>query len=159
MGRARNASAASATVMTCRTGDRRKRIAEYVKSSLRARRRALRALVRPHGRCHGSVLGAVAQFERSTIVNRLQRGRKAKAAQGGYAFGAPGFGSKALGGALVANGDEADTVARIVELRRAGKSLREIGAELVAEGRTTKRGATSWPPSTIGRILKRAATN
>ncbi len=57
---------------------------------------------------------------------------------------------------LVGEPDEAATVARIVELHQAGRSLPEIGAALEAEGRRAKRGATTWPPATIARIVLRA---
>ena len=71
---------------------------------------------------------------------------------------APALGQRAEGRALTVDTDEAAVVARIVELHQAGRSLREIAATLTAEGHTTKRGHTNWPPATINRIISRATT-
>jgi hypothetical protein len=49
---------------------------------------------------------------------------------------------------------ERATIARMVELRAAGRSLREIIATLEAEGRPPPRGDT-WYPGTVRRILAR----
>jgi DNA-binding transcriptional MerR regulator len=51
---------------------------------------------------------------------------------------------------------EVDTVARILELRAAGLTLRAIAAALEAEGRRTKQGK-SWHAKTILRVLDREA--
>lgn len=100
------------------------------------------------------VLGAVAQFERQTIVNRMKRGRHAKTSKGGYGGGAPAFGARSAGGHLVVDEDEAATVGRIMELHAAGESLRSIASTLAAEGRTAKRGG-AWQPTTIARVIRR----
>lgn len=107
----------------------------------------MRALVR-------QILGAVAQYERAVIVRRMQGGRAAKAANGGYAYGSPAFGQKAEGKELVADETEQRAIARISELHNAGKSLREIIAVLEAEGIEPKRG-TTWYPATVNRVIAR----
>lgn len=107
----------------------------------------MRALVR-------QILGAVAQYERAVIVRRMQGGRAAKAANGGYAYGSPAFGQRAEGKELVADETEQTAIARIGELHQAGRSLREIITVLETEGIQPKRG-TRWYPATVNRVIAR----
>ncbi len=108
----------------------------------------------PSRRMIRQVLGAVAEYERSMIVLRLRSGRRRKADHGGYAFGAPPFGQRAEAKALVADGEEAAAVDRMVELRAAGVGLREISRRLLMEGHKPRR-ADVWHPTVISRILER----
>jgi len=101
------------------------------------------------------MVGVFAQLERGMIIARMRAGRELKAARGDYAYGAPPFGSRAEGKALVEVPAERETLARITELKTAGASLREIATVLDAEGRPPKRGG-SWHPETINRALARA---
>ncbi len=101
------------------------------------------------------VLGAVAEYERSMVVLRLQNGRRRKAQNGGYASGAPAFGYEARDRELVESEGEQATLARIAELRDSGASLRTICSTLESEGHRTKRGGTEWLPMTIKRVLDR----
>jgi DNA invertase Pin-like site-specific DNA recombinase len=55
----------------------------------------------PSRRLIRQVLGAVSEYERAMIALRLRRGRAAKAARGGFAYGSPAFGHRAAGRALV----------------------------------------------------------
>ena len=103
------------------------------------------------------VLGAVNEFERSMIALRLRSGRARKAEKGGFAYGSPPFGYRAENGELIPVPEEFDTVARIRALHAEGRSLREIGSALEAEGRTTKRGGTRWHPTTVQSVLRHAA--
>lgn len=100
------------------------------------------------------MVGVFAELDRKLTRKRLEDGRREKALQGGYAGGGPPLGKRAEGKVLVDDEDEAATVARIGELHRAGKSLREIAATLTEEGRATKRGGR-WQPETIKRIIAR----
>ena len=63
------------------------------------------------------ILGAVAQLEAGMIARRLRAGRRHKANQGGYAYGAPPFGYRAEDGELVADPDEMAVIDRITSLR------------------------------------------
>ncbi|GAA1242552.1 recombinase family protein [Oryzihumus leptocrescens] len=101
------------------------------------------------------VLGAVSQYERAMIRLRLAGGRRQKAASGGYAYGAPHFGHRAVGGALVPDGREQAALRRMQALRAAGMSLREIAVALDVEGVAPKRGSR-WHPQTVARALSRA---
>lgn len=100
------------------------------------------------------VLGAVAEYERSMIALRLRSGRKRKAKDGGYAYGAPPFGFRVVDGELVPDESEQDTLSRARKLQRSGASIRAIAATLTSEGRRTKRG-TRWHPTTVARVLRR----
>ena len=100
------------------------------------------------------ILGAVNEYERSIIVLRLRKGRAAKAAKGGYAYGSPAFGQRAEDGELVTDDREAAVSARMTELRAAGQSYRSIAAQLNAEGLKPKRGG-QWHSQTVSRVLER----
>ncbi|CUU53609.1 Site-specific DNA recombinase [Parafrankia irregularis] len=101
------------------------------------------------------VLGAVSEYERAMIALRLRSGRARKAASGGYAYGAPAYGQKAVDKELTEDTREQDALARMIELADDGKSLREICAELEKEGHRPKRG-DRWHPTTVNRCLTRA---
>ena len=100
------------------------------------------------------VLGAVSEYERSMIGLRLQSGRKRKAMNGGYAFGAPPYGFKTVNGKLVPLPMQQAGIKRIVALREQGLTLRAIAQELEESGIPPRRGA-HWSPETIRGILKR----
>ena len=102
------------------------------------------------------ILGAVAEYERSLIALRLQTGRRHKASRGGYAYGAPGYGQRAVDGELVVDKDEQKVVTEMRKLRRKGLSYRQIAAQLDAAGWKPKRGE-SWHPHTVNRILQRVS--
>ena len=102
------------------------------------------------------ILGAVSAYEREMTSLRLRSGRRRKAERGDYAYGAPPFGCRAEGKALVEVPEERETLARITELKTAGASLREIATVLKVEGRPPKRGG-SWHPETLRRAAERAA--
>jgi DNA invertase Pin-like site-specific DNA recombinase len=101
------------------------------------------------------VLGAVAEYERAMIRLRLRLGRRRKSEMGGYAFGAPPFGSRASDRKLIVDPEEQRTIARIRELRGSGASLRDVAAKLHSEGLRPKRGER-WHPVVIQRILARS---
>lgn len=105
------------------------------------------------------ILGAIGEYERATIVRRMKDGRRAKAEQGGYAYGSPHFGTRSQRdergrGQLVTDEREAAIAARIVKLRGEGKSLREIATALNVAGDVPKRGSL-WYPVTVSRVLER----
>lgn len=103
------------------------------------------------------VLGAVAQHDKSMTVLRLKAGRRRKAELGGFAFGAPAFGYAVTPDRGLAPVDaEQAAIARALELREQGASLRAIADALTAEGHRPKRAAV-WHPVTVSRILARAA--
>jgi site-specific DNA recombinase len=99
--------------------------------------------------------GAVSEFERSMVRLRLRNGRRAKHERGGFAYGSPPFGLRSQHGNLVPDQREALAIARILELRAQGASLRTIAATLDREGHPTKRGGP-WSAESLRRVLARA---
>lgn len=101
------------------------------------------------------MVGVFSQLERAMIAARLRAGRRLKGAKGGYAFGSPRFGQRATDDhELAPDATEQETIARIAELHRAGRSLRDISRVLEAEGRPPKRGGR-WHSVTVGRVVAR----
>lgn len=100
------------------------------------------------------MVGVFAQLERAMIGARMRAGRAAKAERGGYAYGSPPMGWRADAGELVREDGEQVAIARMVELRSAGLSLREVAAALDAEGLPPKRGG-AWHSDVVRRILRR----
>jgi DNA invertase Pin-like site-specific DNA recombinase len=101
------------------------------------------------------VLGAIGQYERALITARLQAGRAAKAARGGYAYGAVPFGWRVEGGRLVPHRAEQQGVAMAAGLRAQGRSLREIARELDGAGYKPRRAA-KWSAEGVRMVLARA---
>lgn len=100
------------------------------------------------------MVAVFSQLERAMIVARMREGRATKAQDGGYAYGAPPYGYRAEAGALVRHPVEQQTIERMMDLRAAGQSLREIGQILDHEGRPPRRSAR-WHPNAIRRIVER----
>lgn len=114
------------------------------------------------GRLVLNVLASVAQWEREATGERTRDALahlKAEGVQlGGEALGWTRTGDLDAAGRRICQEvrEEVDTVARILELRAAGLTLRAIAAALEAEGRQTKAGG-AWHPTTINRVLTREA--
>lgn len=100
------------------------------------------------------VLGAIAEYDREWIVLRMRRGRRRKAERGGFAYGSPPYGYRAVNRRLVPDRREQAALRRMRDLAATGASTREIAAALRAEGHPTKRGG-SWSPPVVARILAR----
>lgn len=112
------------------------------------------------GRLVLNVLVSVSQWEREAIGERTADALAHLRAQGVQ------LGGEALGWRRTRERDadgrqvvvecpqERATVARIIELRQAGCTLRGIAAQLAAEHHPTKRGGR-WHASTVGQVLRR----
>lgn len=104
------------------------------------------------------IIGAFAQFEKARIAERLSGGRKQKARTGGYAGGGAAIGYRVERGAkaLEIDGEKAETVKRVFEIReeRPEWSLQQIAGQLNVEGHTTARG-TEFKKMQVKRILDR----
>ena len=95
------------------------------------------------------------RLERLSVWERLERGRLAKAASGGYAgYGSPAFGQRSLDGELVEDPEETQVVELIRRHHKSGKSLQKIADWLNKQGYTTKRGQT-WKRISVKRVLDR----
>lgn len=108
----------------------------------------------PTGKMILTMMAAVAELERSTINERCQGGRKAKADQGGYAYGSPAFGVTAKDGELKPVESEQQAIQVIRRHRRSGKSFQKIADYLNAQGIRTKRGK-EWQATQVMRVLGR----
>jgi DNA invertase Pin-like site-specific DNA recombinase len=86
---------------------------------------------------------------------RLERGRQAKATNGGYiGYGSPAFGQRAVDGELVIDLDENQIIELIRRHHKSGKSLQNIADWLNSQGHTTKRGQ-QWQRISVKRVLDR----
>lgn len=101
-----------------------------------------------------TILGAISEYDREMITDRLAAARKAKAARGGYAHGALPYGYRSRGGKLVPVPAEQRALSLMRQLDGQGASTRAIADALTAEGHPTKRGG-KWCAATVARILKR----
>ena len=92
---------------------------------------------------------------KNEIWKRLDRGRKTKAANGGYAgYGSPAFGQQSINGQLVVNEKEQEIIELIRRHHKSGKSLQQIADWLNQNNYTTKRGH-QWKRISIKRVLDR----
>ena len=102
------------------------------------------------------ILGAVAGYERSMIRLRLAAGRDRKKLTGGFAGGGVPYGYRSVHGELVHEPAEQEGLRQMRQMRRAGRSYREMAAALEARGFPPPRSATGkWQPNTIRTILIR----
>ena len=89
------------------------------------------------------------------VWKRLEQGRKAKAARGGYAgYGSPAFGQKAVQGELREAPLEQEIIELIRRHHKSGKSLQQIANWLNQNGYRTKRGQ-QWRRISVKRVLDR----
>jgi DNA invertase Pin-like site-specific DNA recombinase len=109
------------------------------------------------GRLVLNVLGSVSQWERETVSERTKEALAYKRAKGEKTGGDLPFGSSlaADGVHLETDPAEARALELIDQLRAEGVSIRRIAAELEARG-VPARGKR-WHPTSVARILKRAA--
>ena len=99
------------------------------------------------------VLGAIAQYERWTIRQRMADGKAVKKDQGGYAGGRPPFGWRAEGKELVRDEDEQAVIALVRQLHDEGLSSRQIAARLDQAGHRPKVGQR-WSSTQVLRVLR-----
>ncbi|MEM6598654.1 MAG: recombinase family protein [Cyanobacteria bacterium P01_C01_bin.69] len=90
-----------------------------------------------------------------SVWRRLEAGRQAKAAQGGYAgYGSPAFGEQTVDGQLVKNSGEQEIIEMIRRHHKSGKSLQKVADWLNENGYKTKRGR-QWQRISVKRVLDR----
>jgi Recombinase len=93
--------------------------------------------------------------EKSPVWSRLDQGRQAKAANGGYAgYGSPAFGQQTIGGELQPHPEECEIIELIRRHHKSGKSLQKIADWLNDRGYTTKR-QQPWQRVSVKRVLDR----
>jgi site-specific DNA recombinase len=106
----------------------------------------------PTGELYRNIMAAVAQFEGRIIHERMSKGKRRKAAEGGYTGGWLPYGYRLEGGRVVAVREEARVVERIFRWRAQGRSLEWIRRRLNANGTKTRRSG-EWRVSTISGML------
>jgi DNA invertase Pin-like site-specific DNA recombinase len=106
----------------------------------------------PYRTAMRQMAGVFAQLEKAQLLLRMRNGRRAKARQGGFAYGSPPFGYRVVDSALVPDKAEQATLARMNALRTSGSTTRSIAATLNEEGRLTKRGRP-WTSSSVSDAL------
>jgi DNA invertase Pin-like site-specific DNA recombinase len=86
------------------------------------------------GRLFFSIMAAMAEFERTRILERMTDGRKGKAARGGHIGGQAPYGQRVVGhgkdARLEPNADEQAVIDMARMMRLDGMSLRNIAVEL-----------------------------
>ena len=116
----------------------------------------------PQGQILRAVIGGMAEMERLKIIERTQRGIRARAASGKLLAGPrPLFGYRwtdETKSRLDVDPDTAPIVERIYVEFLAGKTLRSISTHLTLDGTTTPTGKrTLWGVPVISAILKNPA--
>lgn len=94
-------------------------------------------------------------FQDRQVWERLEQGRREKAAQGGYVgYGSPAFGQRSLDGELIEDPTEQQIIDLIRRHHKSGKSLQQVADWLNRQGYTTKRGQ-QWQRISVKRVLDR----
>jgi DNA invertase Pin-like site-specific DNA recombinase len=119
---------------------------------------------RAAGRAMGSMLIAFADLERESFQDRMQGGRRAKIARGGYGGGQRLH--RRFGFELAAQPEggfewqpvpeEQAVIGQILQRRHSGDTLQAIADELTREGVAAPSGKV-WHPVTVKRIAEREA--
>jgi DNA invertase Pin-like site-specific DNA recombinase len=108
------------------------------------------------GRLVLNIMTAVSQWEREAIGERTRDAMRHKRANGERVGTIPfGFRMAEDGSTLVEDAAEQAVLARMRELKAAGRTVREIADELNRQGYTTRRG-TAWRFQYVAAALKAA---
>jgi DNA invertase Pin-like site-specific DNA recombinase len=112
----------------------------------------------PMRNVYRQLMGAMAELDKDYVAKKLREGRRAKAARGMHSVGIYPYGYHGAGTGrdrdAAPQGDEQETIRRIVELRGEDRSYRDIAATLDAEGRRPRR-ADHWSPMAVRNIVLR----
>jgi len=106
------------------------------------------------GQLFRNIMASLAEFEGRVIYERLSKGKRRKASEGGYTGGWLPYGyRRGEDGNIEVIPEEAIVVKRIFQWKAEGRSLPWISARLCEENVPTRNGGT-WRPSTLRGILK-----
>ena len=106
------------------------------------------------GRMFLTVAAGFAELERNLVSERTSQAMAHLKSEGRH-VGSPALGYQMQDGILVEQADELVSIQRIQQLRQENLTLREIAAQMEADGVPTKRGG-KWAPSGVRNILARA---
>jgi DNA invertase Pin-like site-specific DNA recombinase len=114
------------------------------------------------GKLFFGILSLVADFERTTINDRMRSGKAAKKAKGGHTGGEAAYGLRIIGhgrdSKIEVDEREQEIVALITRLRKRGESTRRIQFRLNKDGFKTRTGK-EFQHIQIKRIIDRARAN
>ncbi len=107
------------------------------------------------GRLVANVFASFAEFQKDQLVEQLQGARRAKSRKGGYIGGQTvPFGHRVEGGRVVRDPEQQEMVARVVTLRREGRTWKQVGQAVGMHPNTVKKvyyRETGEPPSRVHR--------
>ncbi|MBW2309389.1 MAG: recombinase family protein, partial [Deltaproteobacteria bacterium] len=107
----------------------------------------------PTGELFRNIMASLAEFEGRVIYERLSKGKRRKASEGGYTGGWLPYGyRRAEDGSVQVVSEEAEVVRRIFAWAAEGKNLPWIARRLQADNVPTKLGG-KWRPSTLRGML------
>ena len=106
----------------------------------------------PTGELFRNIMAAVAQFEGRLIYERMSKGKRRKAAKGGYTGGWLPYGYRLNDGRVVVVPKEAAVVERVFRWRAEGRTFASICGRLNSNGTKTKRNG-KWRVSTVRGML------
>ncbi len=108
----------------------------------------------PTGELFRNIMASLAEFEGRVIYERLSKGKRRKAAEGGYTGGWVPYGYRRTDERTIAVvPDEAAVSERIFRLAADGRSLPSIAKTLRDENAPTRNGG-AWRPSTIRGMVR-----
>jgi len=108
----------------------------------------------PTGELFRNIMASLAEFEGRVIYERLSKGKRRKAAEGGYTGGWVPYGYRRTDdGTIAVVPEEASIVERIFRWAAEGRSLPAIAKALREEKAPTRNGG-AWRPSTIRGMLR-----
>jgi len=106
----------------------------------------------PTGALYRNIMSSVAEFEGRLIYERLSKGKREKASEGGYIGGWLPYGYTKNGDSVIVVKEEAEVIEQIFIWKSEGKTLQWICDRLNGDAIKTKRGG-KWQVSTIRGIL------
>lgn len=108
----------------------------------------------PSGKMVARTLGTVARFETEHASERARRAAEQRAERGAYGGGRRPFGYETDG--VTVRPAEADVVRRMFAAALAGESIASIKRTLERDGVPTSTGSSTWPSSTVRKMLTSA---
>ncbi len=106
----------------------------------------------PTGELYRNIMAAVAQFEGKLIYERMSKGKRRKAAEGGYTGGWLPYGYRLENGHAVVVPKEAKVLEQMFRWRAEGRTLEAICEQLNADSVKTHRNGR-WRVSTVRGML------
>jgi site-specific DNA recombinase len=112
----------------------------------------------PQTRMMRRIMGAIVEYDRSLVIQRMQSGVKAKAASGGFTGGKPPFGYRIVDNdRLEPDPAKVDCVRAVVTLHRGGCSSEQVRQQLLANWHHVKAYGKDtpivWSEKAVSRVL------